>query len=74
MSIRTLKGHESCVLALIILKNNNLCSSSADHTIKIWDWEKGNCVKTLRGHERWVKSLFELDNDIIISGSDNKKL
>ena len=45
-----------------------------DHTIKIWDWQKGNCVKTLKGHESWVKSVFELDNDMIISGSDDKKI
>ena len=59
---------------MILLKNNNLCSGSADLTIKIWDWENGNTLKDLEGHEKWVKSVFELDNGIILSGSDDKTI
>ena len=35
---RTLKGHEDCILAMIILKNKKICSGSADLTLGIWDW------------------------------------
>ena len=56
---------------MILLKNKKLCSGSADLSIKIWDWEKGECINTLFGHEKWVKCLCQLDNDYIISGSDD---
>eukprot|EP00736_Rhodelphis_marinus_P008356 Rmarinus@m.3959 len=31
-----------------------LASSSWDRTVRLWDWEKGECVRVLRGHEDWV--------------------
>ena len=27
-----------------------LASASGDHSIKIWNFESGQCLKTLRGH------------------------
>ena len=56
--ITELCGHLDCILSLILLKNNYLCSGSVDLTIKIWDWEKEFCVSTLKGHEKWVKSFL----------------
>ena len=73
--IKTLEGHEDCILSLITLKQSNyLCSGAADLTIKIWDWEKSKCLYTLKGHEKWVKCVIELDNGIIVSGSDDKTI
>ena len=39
--------------------------------IKIWDWNKGNCINTLSGHNHWVKCLTQLSNGYIISGSQD---
>ena len=73
--IKTLEGHEDCILTLIMLKNNKfLCSGAADLTIRIWEWEKRNCLHILKGHEKWVKCVLELDNGIIVSGSDDKSI
>ena len=73
--IKTLEGHEDCILTLIILKNKkHLCSGAADLTIRIWEWEKRNCLHILKGHEKWVKCVLELDNGIIVSGSDDKSI
>jgi WD40 repeat protein len=73
--IKTLEGHEDCILSLITLKQSNyLCSGAADLTIRIWDWEKSKCLYILKGHEKWVKCVIELDNGIIVSGSDDKSI
>ena len=73
--IKTLEGHDDCILSLILLKENDyLCSGAADLTIRIWDWEKNKCLHILKGHEKWVKCVLELDNGIIISGSDDKTI
>ena len=73
--IRTLEGHDDCILSLILLKKSNyLCSGAADLNIRIWDWERNKCLYILKGHEKWVKCLLELNNGIIVSGSDDKKI
>ena len=76
--IKTLKGHIDCILTLINLKNGNLCSGSADLTIRIWDWEEKDnnkiLIAILRGHEKWVKCVYELSNGLLISGSDDKTI
>ena len=73
--IKTLEGHDDCILSIILLKENNyLCSGAADLTIRIWDWERNKCLYILKGHEKWVKCVLELDNGIIISGSDDKTI
>jgi len=53
---------------IIQLRNGQLCSSSSDRTIKIWNMEEATCVKTLSGHTGPVHALVELPNGILISG------
>ena len=73
--IKTLEGHDDCILSIITLKQSNyLCSGAADLTIRIWDWEKKKCLFVLKGHEKWVKCVIQLDNEIIVSGSDDKTI
>ena len=73
--LKTLEGHEDCILTLILLKTSKfLCSGGADLTIRIWDWENNKCLQILKGHEKWVKCILELDNGIIVSGSDDKSI
>ena len=59
---------------ILLQKSNLLCSGGADLTLRIWDWEKNNCLFILKGHSKWVKCLLELDNGIIASGSDDKTI
>ena len=72
--VRTLTGHTNNIFCLIKLNNKSqLCSGSADKTVKIWNWENGECEHTIQ-HESWVKSLCQLLNDSIISGSDDNTI
>ena len=63
----TLIGHKDCILCMILLNNNHLCTGSADTNIKIWSWENSECLFTLRGHEKWVKCLCQLKSGEILS-------
>lgn len=45
------KGHHKVAWSLDRLYNGDICSASADHTIRIWDYESGSC-------KRFVHFLF----------------
>src|SRR6266513_1923547 len=50
-----------------------LASGSFDRTIRIWDVERGTCLRTLTGHTNWVMGLaFTPDGKLLASGgADN---
>lgn len=63
-NIRELHGHRDNILAVAIVTGGaetktalTVVSGSKDHTIKLWEWESGECVKTLAGHTSWVTSI-----------------
>lgn len=57
----TLLGHRSPVSKVAFHPVwNVLASSSEDSTIKIWDWETGECERTLKGH---TKAVMDVDFD-----------
>ena len=72
--INTLKGHSDCILTMILLNDNTLCSDDAANQIKIWDWDNCRLLYNLNRHLKWVKCLFQFNDDIIISGSDDKTI
>ncbi len=52
-----------------------LASGSADYSVKIWNWETGQCLKTLRGHANWVWSVvFSPSAEQIVSASYDRTL
>jgi WD40 repeat protein len=42
-----LKGHKLSITCLIVFKDNNLASGSADKTIRIWDLSDFKCINTI---------------------------
>lgn len=76
--IRTLSGepgtansHNGFVFALVFsLDQRYLISGSADHTIRIWDAQKGRLMRTIAAHAGAVLSLaITPDSKKLISGS-----
>jgi hypothetical protein len=54
--------------------SNKLITASVDNTIKIWDFESGNCLKTLVDHDNWVTSILLIPNNKLVSGSVDKTI
>ena len=45
----TLSGHTDEVECVAVFPNGNICSSSWDATIKVWNRMNGQCIQTLTG-------------------------
>lgn len=55
--LRSFLEHERPVVACAIKSDGrHLLSASADHTLRFWSIERGECVKVLRGHKDEVSS------------------
>ena len=72
--MKELLGHQDCILTMILLNNGNLCSGSADRTIRIWDWKNGKCLSCKKAHNDWVKSIYQFNSQILLSGSDDRNI
>lgn len=66
--MHTLAGHDDKVVSLTALPSGLLASGSNDKTIKLWELERGTCVKTFitQGH---VQCLTALQGDRLASHS-----
>ena len=49
--------------------------SSEYETIKIWNYESGECIRTLRGHSDCVRDIkWIMNTEYIVSASDDRTL
>jgi len=72
-----LKGHESAINCLILIKDSNqeylIVTGGQDRDIKIWHYSTGECIRTLTGHLDSISSLTKIRrNELIISTGDDR--
>lgn len=67
--VRDLVSHTSDVVCLEKISDQVIASGSSynDQSIKLWNWEEGNCIKTIHGHTGPIWNVLYLGNDIIAS-------
>eukprot|EP01102_Stenamoeba_stenopodia_P019248 TRINITY_DN7219_c0_g1_i1.p1 TRINITY_DN7219_c0_g1~~TRINITY_DN7219_c0_g1_i1.p1 ORF type:complete len:276 (+),score=38.36 TRINITY_DN7219_c0_g1_i1:159-986(+) len=61
----TMKGHTAWVLDVTLLHQKAIASCSNDTTVKLWDWNTGNCTRTLK---QPATSLAAADDGVLICG------
>ncbi|EGG21339.1 WD40 repeat-containing protein [Cavenderia fasciculata] len=72
----SLQGHEECVNTIAFDSvGKYVVSGSDDETIKIWDFEKRQCIDTLYGHSTNVFTAdflpFRSNKDVVSGGNDS---
>ncbi len=70
--LKTLTGHTSYVLALLVLPNGLFLSTSL--SIKVWNVTSGVCLKTLSTAGSSVRALALLSNGFLASGSTDNMI
>ena len=69
---QTLKGHQDCVLDLLVVpKSGELVSCSRDATIILWDTRTGRALRKLTGHTERVNGLALMQSGELASASDD---
>lgn len=66
--IKSFLGHELWVNCLAKINNQYFASGSNDSTIRIWDYQNGNCSKILEGHTDCILALIVLNDGRLCSG------
>lgn len=70
-SVRVLRGHLSAVFCVAWSPRGDLVASGGmDETVRVWDVQKGKCMRVLPAHSDPVSAVqFNRDGTIIVSGS-----
>ncbi len=66
-----LEGHQSTIVALLILKNGKLCSFSADRQVIIWNIYKRRDLFNFYPHEKPIWDIVELFDGTLICVSND---
>ncbi|OKH32716.1 hypothetical protein NIES2119_25150 [[Phormidium ambiguum] IAM M-71] len=71
---KLLTGHTGWVRSVVFSPDGEvLASASSDRTIKLWDYQTGECLRTYTGHQGSVYSIaFSPTGDLIVSGSGDR--
>ncbi|GAA6061143.1 hypothetical protein JCM10212_001743 [Sporobolomyces blumeae] len=70
-AIRVLRGHLSSVFCVAWSPRGDLVASGGmDETVRVWDVQKGTCMRNLPAHSEPVSAVqFSRDGTMIVSGS-----
>ncbi|KAI0741854.1 WD40-repeat-containing domain protein [Daedaleopsis nitida] len=68
-----LEGHDGAVNAIALTSwGDYIATASADHTVRLWRTEDGECVRTLTEHEAAVTHvLFSAYDGVLASGAED---
>jgi WD40 repeat protein len=74
--VRTLVGHSDWVIALTLSSDGKyVISSSADNTLKVWNWQTGKQLRTLKGYTLLINTVaLTPDSNYMISASGDNTL
>jgi len=69
--LSVINAHKKNVLKCLLSPDIRLlATTSADHTVKIWNTQKFTLEKTLTGHQRWVwDCAFSADSAYLVTGT-----
>jgi len=72
--VSRISAHKTYILKCLFSPDAKyLATSSADHTIKLWNVHNFSLSKTLTGHQRWVwDCVFSADSAYLISASSDQ--
>ena len=74
---RGARGSEGvrAVLYLDFRDRRRVISESSDHTLRVWDMDRQECLRVLAGHKDWVQSVaLSRDGRRVVSGSADRTL
>jgi WD40 repeat protein/serine/threonine protein kinase len=73
---RIFEGHTGMVKSVSISPDGRwVLSGGGDKTLRLWELERGTCVRTFEGHTDWVKSVsISPDGRWVLSGAGDKTL
>jgi WD40 repeat protein len=70
------EGHRRLVNSIVLSPDGRrIISGSYDNTLRVWDFETGECLMVLEGHTNLVTSLaLSPDGQLVVSGSSDDTL
>ncbi|XP_060566497.1 ribosome biogenesis protein wdr12-like [Ruditapes philippinarum] len=68
----TLSGHSEGVSAVAWLEEQEVCTASWDHTIRLWDLEKAAQKSSLQGNKVFLDMSYSPMNRLLVTGSSDR--
>nr|CAB3267682.1 ribosome biogenesis protein wdr12-like [Phallusia mammillata] len=68
----TVAGHTEVVSGLVWIDNNQLCSGSWDHTLRLWDMSEGKETSQLRGTKAILSVDYSKLNQTLVTGNTDR--